>query len=190
MREPLSTEDSQAQLMRRIAAQDLQAMSEFYDLTAKPFFSVALSILNDPGETEETIQDVFVQIWEKAPAFDPLLGSAFHWALSIVRHRAIDRLRSRQRRARLTEQLEQTGAANLLAAPAPDLHTAGAEEAGAVRAALRGLPPEQRQAIEMAFFNGLTHPEIATALNQPLGTIKARIRRGLLKLRESLNRNE
>jgi RNA polymerase sigma-70 factor, ECF subfamily len=190
MLEQSTAEDIQAQLVCRIAARDLQAMSDFYDQTARPFFSVALRILNDAGEAEETIQDAFVQIWEKAAAFDPLLGSAFHWALSIVRHRAIDRLRSRQRRARLADQLEQTGAADPSAATAPDLDALGTDEAATVRSALRGLPHDQRQAIEMAFFSGLTHPEIAAAFNEPLGTIKARIRRGLLKLRECLNTDE
>jgi RNA polymerase sigma-70 factor (ECF subfamily) len=173
-------------LVRRIAACDLEAMSEFYDQTATPFFSVALRILSDAGEAEETTQDAFVQIWQKAPAFDPLLGSAFHWALSIVRHRAIDRLRSRQRRARLAEEFQQSGAADPASAGTPDGGAVAADEAALVRSALCGLPLDQRQAIEMAFFGGLTHPEIAEALNEPLGTIKARIRRGLLKLRESL----
>jgi RNA polymerase sigma-70 factor (ECF subfamily) len=188
MVEQPSAEDIQALLVRRIATGDLQAVSDFYDQTARPLFSVALRILGDKPEAEEVIQDVFVQLWEKAAMFDPILGSAFHWALSITRHRAIDRLRSRQRRAKLADQLlESSDAAEAEAsAVAPDSEAVGAEEAAAVRAALVGLPKDQRQAIEMAFFGGLTHPEIAEALNEPLGTIKARIRRGLLKLRESL----
>lgn len=190
MQEQSTAEDIQAQLLRRVAARDLQAISNFYDQTATPLFSVAHRILNDAGEAEEAIQDAFVQIWEKAPTFDPFLGSAFHWALSIVRHRAIDRVRSRQRRARLMDQLQYTSAADTAPAAAPDLDALGADEAAVVRAALRGLPNDQRQAIEMAFFGGLTHPEIAQALNEPLGTIKARIRRGLLKLRESLQKHK
>jgi RNA polymerase sigma-70 factor, ECF subfamily len=181
-----ATDDIQAELLRRIAAGELQAMSDFYDQTATPLFSVALRILGDAGEAQEVIQDVFVQIWEKASSFDALLGSAFHWALSITRHRAIDRARSRQRRARLVAELQESGAADLAPSPAPDIDAAGAEAAAAVRSALRGLPPDQRQAIELAFFADLSHPEIAEALHQPLGTIKARIRRGLLKMRESL----
>jgi RNA polymerase sigma-70 factor (ECF subfamily) len=186
MLEQSTAEEIQAQLVCRIAARELSAMSDLYDQTATPLFSVALRILSDAGEAEEVIQDAFVQIWEKASTFDPLLGSAFHWALSIVRHRAIDRLRSRQRRARLTEQLHLTGAADPAPTAAPDLDALGAEAAVTVRSALSGLPIDQRQAIEMAFFGGLTHPEIADALAEPLGTIKARIRRGMLKLREAL----
>jgi RNA polymerase sigma-70 factor (ECF subfamily) len=181
-----SISEEQAQLVRRIAAGDLRAMSDFYDQTATPLFSVALRILGDSSEAEEVVQDAFVQVWEKAGRFDPLLGGAFHWALSITRHRAIDRLRSRQRRARLTEELQENGAAEPAPAVTPDLGALDAEESAEVRAALGSLPADQRQAVEMAFFAGLTHPEIAEALGEPLGTVKARIRRGLLKLRESL----
>ncbi len=184
-----TAEELQIQVLRRVAQRDLPALSEFYDQTATPLFSVALRILGDPGEAEEVIQDVFVQIWEKAQSFDHLLGSAFHWALSITRHRAIDRLRHRQRRARLIEQLLETGAAEPGETVIPDDEVAGGESALAARAALTCLPKDQRQAIELAFFAGLTHPEIAEKLHEPLGTIKARIRRGLLKLREALEAN-
>jgi RNA polymerase sigma-70 factor (ECF subfamily) len=184
-----ATAEDQAQLLGRIAQRDLQALSEFYDQTATPLFSVALRILGDAGEAEEVIQDVFVQIWDKAATFDGLLGSAFYWALSITRHRAIDRLRSRQRRARLVEELLESSVANDLTVPSASDAVRGAEEAAAVRAALANLPKGQREAIELAFFGGLTHPQIAAAVRQPLGTIKARIRRGLLKLRECLQTN-
>lgn len=184
-----AAEETQARLLGRIAQRDLQALSEFYDQIATPLFSVALRILGDSAEAEEAIQDVFVQIWEKAPTFDGLLGSAFHWALSITRHRAIDRLRSRQRRARLVEELIETGSADPVQISAPDSDAAGADESAMLRTALSSLPIDQRQAIELAFFAGLSHPEIAEALGQPLGTIKARIRRGLLKLRECLQTN-
>ena len=177
----------QSELLGRIARGDLQAMSEFYDQTATPLFSVALRILNDAGEAEEVVQDVFVQIWEKAATFDAQLGSAFHWALSITRHRAIDRLRKRQRQARLVDELLEQGADEPSSTAAPDSQAQGLERTVAVRTALAGLPQEQRQAIELAFFSGLTHPEIAEVLQEPLGTVKARIRRGLLKLRECLH---
>ena len=106
--------------------------------------------------------------------------------MSITRHRAIDRARSRQRRARLIAELQESGAADLWPSHAPDIDAIGAEAAAAVRSALRVLPPDQRRAIELAFFADLSHPEIAEALQHPRGTIKARIRRGLLKMRESL----
>ncbi|HWV98711.1 MAG TPA: sigma-70 family RNA polymerase sigma factor [Candidatus Acidoferrum sp.] len=184
-----TAEEPQAQLLRRVAAQDVQALSEFYDLTARPLFSLAVRILGDAGEAEEVIQDVFVQIWNKAASFDPLLGSAFHWALSIARHRSIDRLRARQRRARLLEGLENDAAANAPACADSASGELKAEDTMAVLATLNRLPPEQRCVIDMAFFGGLTHQEIAETLHQPLGTIKARIRRGLLRLRDSLRAN-
>lgn len=187
MQEQPTAEALQAQLLRRMAARDRQALSDFYDQTATPLFSVAMRILGDASEAEDVLQDVFVQIWERAATFDVMLGSAFHWALSIMRHRAIDRLRSRQRRALLAEQLQQSDVPAPVSGESPALEALVAEQAAAVRSALTSLPNDQRQVIEMAFFGGLTHPEIAAALQQPLGTIKARIRRGLLKLRESLH---
>jgi len=127
-----------------------------------------------------------VQIWEKATTFDPMLGSAFHWALSITRHRSIDRLRARARQSRLITAYQEISEVDPPAMGGPEQSAGDAEEYAAVRAALVSLPSEQKQAIEMAFFGGRTHLEIAEALQAPLGTIKARIRRGMLKLREKL----
>jgi RNA polymerase sigma-70 factor, ECF subfamily len=181
-----TAEESQAQLLHRIAAQDRQALAEFYDQTAGPLFSFALRILGDVAEAEEVIQDVFVQIWEKAATFDAALGAPFHWALSFTRHRSIDRLRARQRRARLLDEFQDLATAESSSETGPGQTALTGDEATAVRGALLSLPADQRQAIEMAFFGGLTHPQIAEALGQPLGTIKARIRRGMLKLRDLL----
>ncbi|PYJ02247.1 MAG: RNA polymerase subunit sigma [Verrucomicrobia bacterium] len=186
MLEPEKADAVQGQLLRRVATADRDALAQFYDETAGPLFSLALRIVGDAGEAEEVVQDTFVQIWKKAATFDPALGSAFHWAMSIARHRAIDRLRARQRRARLIDELEHIPAVHLTPQTGSDEHSPGADELVALRAALTVLPEEQRQAIELAFFGGHTHTEIAEALHQPLGTIKARIRRGMLKLRDSL----
>jgi RNA polymerase sigma-70 factor (ECF subfamily) len=181
-----TAEETQTQLLRRVAARDREALADFYDQVAGVLFSTALRILGDSHEAEEVIQDVFVQIWEKAPMFDVVLGTPFHWAVSITRNRSIDRLRSRQRRARVVEEFRQeeivSGEPYVPAAPAK-LDT---EHISIVRNAVLSLPLEQRQVIELAFFSGLTHAEIAGKLNEPLGTVKARIRRGMLKLRESL----
>lgn len=185
MLERQTAEESQARLLGRVAAQEPEALAEFYDQTAGPLYSVAVRILGDAAEAEEVIQDVFVQIWQKAAAFDATLGAPFHWALSITRHRSIDRLRARQRRTRLIDDLVER-AVDPLAETPPAQPSMQHEEAAVVRTALSGLAVEQRQAIELAFFGGLTHLEIAQALHEPLGTIKARIRRGMLKLRETL----
>jgi RNA polymerase sigma-70 factor (ECF subfamily) len=174
----------ETELLRRIATRDREALADLYDQVAGPLFSLALRILGDPPEAEEVVQDVFVQIWDKATTFDPAMGSPLHWALSIARNRSIDRLRSRQRRSRLATELQDFAE---VAADEPNLRAILAEdELAAIRSAVKSLPADQRRAIEMAFFGGLTHPQIADALKEPLGTVKARIRRGMLKLRESL----
>jgi len=186
MLERQPAEGSQAQLLRRIAARDRDALAEFYDQTAAGLFSVSLRILGDSQEAEEVIQDVFVQIWTKAQAFDPAIGQPFHWAMSIARNRCIDRLRSRQRRARVLVDVDDPQELESISTTSTAEPALVENEIGAIRSAVGTLPKDQRQAIEMAFFGGLTHQEIAEMLNEPLGTIKARIRRGMLKLRESL----
>jgi len=188
MRETTAVEELQNQLLLRVAARDRAALGEFYDNTSTPLYSVALRILGDASEAEEVIQDVFVQIWEKAGAFDVTLGSAFHWALSITRHRSIDRVRARQRRARLVEEFQQAFLVEDPVQKGADAGALEADEAAVVRQALKGLPQEQREAITLAFFGGRTHSEIAESLKAPLGTVKARIRRGLLQLRENLQK--
>lgn len=172
-------------LLARVAARDQAAFAALYDRLSGLLFATARRILGDGPEAEDVVHDTFVSIWEKASAFDPARGSPLAWALTLVRHRAIDRLRSRTRRG------------ELLAATAPDdlgFHEPAGDEAplaadlaersALVRSALSDLPPEQRRALELAFFSGLTHDQIARRLDSPLGTIKARIRRGLLALRD------
>jgi RNA polymerase sigma-70 factor (ECF subfamily) len=174
------------ELLRQIAAGDRPAFAEFYDRHSVLMFSVASRILNDPAEAEDVLQEVFMQIWEKAAKFDPGLGRAASWAAILVRNRAIDRIRSAQRRTRLAQE-----AGPELAFAAVESGTAneivhGAEKAKLIQSAIEVLPADQRAAIELAYFSGLTHIEISEKLQEPLGTIKARIRRGLLKLREQL----
>src|SRR5690349_10642667 len=118
MLDPQKAEESQAQLLRRIVAQDRDALAEFYDQAAGLLYSTAVRVLGDAHEAEEVIQDVFVQIWDKAGTFEPTLGTALHWALGITRNRAIDRLRARQRRFRLMNDFEQSGAVEFGAEPA------------------------------------------------------------------------
>ncbi len=181
-----SIEESQTELLRRIAARDGGALGEFYDLTVHPLYSLACRILGNVGEAEEVIQDVFVLIWNKAGMFDAAKGRAFHWALSLTRNRCIDRLRARRRHSRVMVEVRGEPEWNQeleFGAAEPSLKE---HDMGVIQSAVDALPPDQRQAIEMAFFGGFTHQEIAVSLNEPLGTIKARIRRGMFKLRESL----
>jgi len=181
-----TSEESQAELLRRIASQDREALAQFYDETAGVLFSTAIRILGDALEAEEAVQDAFVQIWSKATSFDLALGAPLYWALGITRNRCIDRLRARKRRSQLLNELADEGAANPLLPVTQSGGFLSKDESAAVRSAVEGLPREQQQVIQMAFFGGMTHQEIAESLNEPLGTIKARIRRGMLKLRESL----
>lgn len=179
----LQNRDRDAGLLRRISNGDQAAFAQFYDLYSNLLFSFAVKILNDPKEAEDVLQEVFLQIWDKAGTFDATLGKPSSWAITLVRNKAIDRIRASQRRVRLVEEAA--------AAPAPEAPTANEsvhslEKAALVRSAMAALPAEQRSAIELAFFTGLTQIEISDSLREPLGTIKARIRRGMLKLRDKL----
>ncbi|MBI3414079.1 MAG: sigma-70 family RNA polymerase sigma factor [Verrucomicrobia bacterium] len=179
-----STHD--AELLGRVAARDPEALSELYDRFSGILFSIAGNILRDTSQAEDVLQEVFVQIWERASVYDAALGKPLSWAVTLTRNKAIDRLRATQRRNRLLDEATAEWETD-----APDLHSHQPavmtnETARFIRAALQELPAEQRQAIELAFFSGLTQSEIASELRQPLGTVKARIRRGMLQLRERL----
>jgi len=179
------------ELIRRMAQGDKTACAALYDRLSRPLYSVALRILNDPTEAEDIVQDVFVSLWERAASFDAARGSAFSWAVALTRNRAIDRLRMRRRRSDLLAESfvadVPSGQSSSESDTAKDLVLK--EESVAVRAALSTLPDEQVRALELAFFSGLTQQEIAVQLREPLGTVKARIRRGLLKLRDTLTRS-
>lgn len=178
--------DPDVELLRRIARQDSGAFAEFYDRHSALMFSVACKILNDPTDAEDVLQETFVQIWEKAAHFDPKLGKASSWAAILTRNKAIDRSRASQRRSRLNDEAgNEMAIANEVAGTVNEaVH--GHDQAKIIQSAIVELPQEQRQAIELAYFSGLTQHEISEKLQQPLGTIKARIRRGLLKLRDQM----
>ncbi len=177
-----------ARLVQRIAAGDRGALGELYDRFSGPLLGSAVRILRDQAEAQDVVHDVFVVMWEKAGTFDTARGNAFAWAVTLVRNRAIDRVRMRRRRAELLDgaALSDLGYAESTGASSGGEAVTQGEDALAVRAAVATLPPEQQRALELAFFGGFTQEEIARQLAQPLGTIKARIRRGLLKLRDSL----
>ncbi len=176
----------EAALLQRIAAGDELAFAQFYDRFSPGLYSLVYRVLRDEKESEDVLQEGFAHVWRRAETYDPARSSAFTWAVMVFRNKAIDRLRLRMRRARTLD-----GAAEeALRFPQQDDRSAGIaelrEQQSTVRAALTQIPAEQREAVELAFFGGLTHEEIAEQLAAPLGTIKARIRRGLLKLRETL----
>jgi RNA polymerase sigma-70 factor (ECF subfamily) len=191
--EPLPPDERQhvdAHLVQRVAQRDPQALAELYDRFSGPLYGASLRILRDPSEAQDIVHDAFVTLWEKAVSFDPARGTAFSWATTLVRNRAIDRLRMRRRRAELlaSSAPSDLGYDESSSIGSGDAAATVSDEARAVRAAVATLPADQQRALELAFFTGLTQEEIARKLSQPLGTVKARIRRGLLKLRDSLAR--
>jgi RNA polymerase sigma-70 factor (ECF subfamily) len=174
------------ELLRRIADGDRAAFAEFYDRHSTLMFSVASKILNQAGDAEDVLQEVCLQIWEKAGRFDPKLGKPSSWAAIMVRNKAIDRIRASQRRTRLAEAAGVEFSIVAEAADSANAAVHGHDKAKLIQAAIVDLPAEQRHAIELAYFSGLTQNEISEKLHEPLGTVKARIRRGLLKLRDQL----
>ena len=176
------------EMIARIGRGDQSAFDALYDRLSGPLYSLALRMLGDAADAQEALQDVFLQIWSRARTYDPQQSSVFSWTVLLTRSRVIDRLRARGRRLRVLVDVEEDPAEAADASTAESVaDTADKnDEAERVRSILKNLPSEQREAIELAFFTDLTHHEIAARLGQPLGTVKARIRRGLLKLRERL----
>jgi RNA polymerase sigma-70 factor (ECF subfamily) len=186
MSEPVLDLERDKELLRRIADGDQSAFSGFYDQYSGLLFSIAMKVLNDAKEAEDVLQEVFVQIWNKAHAYDPLLGKPASWVVTLTRNKAIDRIRASQRRSRFLEQATIEASALPDDSPSANEKLHGRENAEMIRSVVAALPSDQRRAIELAFFSGLTQDEISKTLQEPLGTIKARIRRGMLKLREKL----
>src|SRR5881227_1970742 len=178
------------EMIERIGRGDQSAFSALYDRLSRPLYSLALRMLGDAGDAQDALQDVFLQIWSRAATYDPEQSSVFSWTVLLTLSRVIDRLRARGRRSRVVVASTEdtpTGAADASTVESAADTVEKNDEAARVRYVLTNLPSEQREAIEMAFFEHLSHHEIAAQLGQPLGTVKARIRRGLLKLRQRLN---
>ena len=177
-----------ADLVNRMSDGNEDAFATFYDRFAPGLFSLIYGILRDQKESEDVLQEAFVQMWKRIGTYDARRSSLFTWAVMISRHKAIDRLRSRQRQSRLNEAVTSETNAVPVSAPADraDNALARSDERERVRTALARLNVAQREAIDLAFFAGLTQTQISERLGTPLGTVKARIRRGLLALREVL----
>ncbi len=182
---------SDTTLVARVAAGDEAALGMLYDRHGNLAWSLARSILSDAAEAEEAVSDAFLQVWNRSATFDPGRSSVEGWLCMIVRTRALDRLRARKRRHAAVDRsaaADTQGFAAPIAdaAVTPDAAIDTADRGRAVRAALDSLPAPQRRALEMAYFGGLSHSEIAQALNEPVGTVKTRIRSGMEKLRTLL----
>ena len=177
-----------AELVRQMRSGDERAFAVFYDRFAPGLFSMIYAILHDQKESEDVLQEAFLQMWKRTATYDATRSSLFTWAVMIARHKAIDRLRSRQRQSRLSEAvaLESEPFALSPSSDRADNTLARSDERERVRAALNQIGDAQREVINLAFFGGLTQTQISERLGAPLGTVKARIRRGLLALREVL----
>jgi len=185
--EQLNQAAADQEVMRRVVGGDEAAFSGFYRRFAPGLFSMVYEILQDQKESEDVLQESFVQMWKKASTYDPGRSGLFTWAVMISRNKAIDRIRARQRRSRTAEAAAaETEAAGPDYGDQADELLGQGEERVRIRRALSGLPEAQRDAIDLAFFRGLTQMEISAQIGAPLGTVKARIRRGLLALRELL----
>jgi RNA polymerase sigma-70 factor, ECF subfamily len=181
---PSTAEEHWRTLMRGIRARNPESLAALYDQTSRFLYGLALHILRDQADTEEVILDVYQHVWNHAELYDETRGNVWNWLAVVTRHRAIDRLRqanSRRAREAPLENGYERGAADGV----PESLILE-EERQNVRRAMDALKPGERQAIELAFFAGLTHVEVAERLGAPLGTIKTRIRAGLRRLREAL----
>lgn len=180
-----ATLDEDRATVGRMAGGDSSALADLYDRHARAIYSLALRILADAAEAEDVVQDVFTQAWRQATRYDAARAPVAGWLMIMTRARSLDRLRRRRARISTTEM---DPAMPHPRDPEIDQETLAitGEQAERLRGALDVLPDVQRRAIELAYYEGLTQSDIATRLQQPLGTVKTRIRTGLLKLREVL----
>jgi RNA polymerase sigma-70 factor, ECF subfamily len=174
-----------AALAQRLLRQDVRAFEQLYDRHSRIVYGLVLRILQQAGTAEEVVQDIFLQLWRNASRYDSSRGPFLPWLLTLARNRALDHLRLKSERQRRREdQTEELPSAIAL----PD-YEAGLDQmrrATRVRKLMSALQPQQRRAIELAYFEGMSHSEIAEKLQEPLGTVKSWIRNGLLKLKEGL----
>lgn len=171
-------------LLRRCGRADEGAFAQLYDAVSSRVYGLAVRVVRDPAQAEEVTQECFLEIWRQAGRFDPDKGSPLSWLLTITHRKAVDRVRSAEAATRRDTSYHQQNQ--------PVAHDATAEaaqasiEAHRVRQALASLTPVQREALELAYFGGYTHTEVASMLDLPVGTAKTRIRDGLIRLRDTM----
>ena len=174
-----------ASLITRMAQGEEQALSALYDRTSSHVYGLVIRVLNDPTMAEEVTLDVYMQVWRQAGQFNPDRGKPIVWLAVLARSRAIDRLRARKKEREGRQDLE-----TIESVPAtkgnPEESSVYNQQCRVVQKALTSLAMEQRQVIEMAYFGGLSQSEIAAQIGEPLGTVKTRIRLGMIKLRNIL----
>lgn len=181
--QPEQAQESDAELLHSVARGDEGALARLYDRYRSILFGILVRILNSREEAEDVLQEVFLQVWRRAADFDEQRGRPFTWLVTLARSRAIDRLRVLAARQRLADSAAQELPKEASDAATDTLH---AEQKEIVARALADLPEEQRRTLKLAYFEGLTQSEIAAKLGTPLGTVKTRMRSGMMKLRELL----
>lgn len=181
---PEGTGTPLADLLRLCARGDEQAFATFYDLTSRRVHGLVLRVVRDPAQAEEVTQEVYLQAWRTASRYDEQLGSALSWLMTLAHRRAVDRVRSAEASSRQDTTYHQRtqGVPHDTTAEAVETSI----EARRVRTALAELTTVQREALELAYFGGYTHTEVATMLDLPVGTAKTRIRDGLIRLRDAM----
>ena len=180
---PQPAQDNDVELLKAIAARDEAALAQLYDRYPTILFGLLMRILNNREEAEDVLQETFLQVWRKAADFDESRGRPFTWLVTLARSRAIDRLRTLASRERVAEAGAREVSEEISDAATDALKS---EQRGLVSDALAKLPDEQKRPIMLAYFDGLTQSEIATRLGAPLGTVKTRMRTGMIRLRELL----
>ena len=176
-------------LLTRVAKGDHEAFSRLYDQSSTLLFTLAIRILNDREEAAELLQEVYLEVWRKVARYDVGRGTPVAWLVTLTRSRAIDRLRARASRGQhlVADSLENVAVAQIQdQGPNPYEAQEDTELRRSMSKALADLPAAQQQALEMAYYQGLSHTEIAAKLNQPLGTVKTRIKLAMAKLRMTL----
>jgi len=181
----MSEGQSEAELMRQVAVGEIGGLETLYDRYHTMAYALALRITTETGLAEDVVQDSFLGVWRNAGRYAETKGSVRGWLLAIVRHRAIDAMRRRRAGVALGDEVDDALPASLTV---PDVwpEVAGRLDAEQVRRALTALPPAQREVLELAYFDGLTQREIAGLTHAPLGTVKSRMRLGLVSMREHL----
>jgi RNA polymerase sigma-70 factor (ECF subfamily) len=184
----LGAEVTDPDLVAEIARGDQRALNELYVRHVRPVYGMVLRLLQDNHAAEEVVHDAFLRVWRRPGAFDPLRAQFRTWLLTIAHHLAVDELRRRRARSALVQRQIAESGANLQLESDPSMAAEVDEVRGVVHEALQALPSVQRAAIELAYFRGLSQTEIAAATGLPLGTIKSRIRFGMLALHDELEK--
>ena len=174
-----------ATLLSRLLQKDVSAFEQLYDRHSRLVYGLVLRILQQASTSEEVVQDVFLQLWRNADQYDSSRGPFVPWLCTMARNRALDQLRLKSERQRRRED-QPVELPQVVVAPDYEKAIDEKRRAERVRALLASLTPQQKKAIELAYFEGLSHSEIAAALKEPLGTVKSWIRNGLLRLKEGL----